>query len=292
LEKFDGLIIFLENLVEKLARMFSWLYQKLMPAILKNFINSSVNKIESVSSKTINKISSTASAIKSDSVNWKSRSQEGFEKKKQKGEAALAKVKDFDYKSHDYKKSALLVFAFLTPILLKIKQWYLGLKPTTFLLIVTTTSMGTVSSVAIYKHVSKLAEETAKANGRTPAAAITQYKQARPQYYKVGEKHFRILNIAVPAYAPSSPTTYRKMLIDFTMISSNRYIREFFFANIHLLKDRLNTRIEPISVSFPLEDEGKTIIKDKLKEELNVLLKELKIKGEIEEIYIHSIIAG
>ena len=41
-----------------------------------------------------------------------------------------------------------------------------------------------------------------------------------------------------------------------------------------------------------MEPEGKRIIKDKIKAEMNILLKEMKIEGEISEIYIDNILNG
>jgi hypothetical protein len=41
-----------------------------------------------------------------------------------------------------------------------------------------------------------------------------------------------------------------------------------------------------------LEDDGKRVIKEKIKKEIQVLLDDLKIKGSIQEIYIHSIMTG
>jgi hypothetical protein len=43
--------------------------------------------------------------------------------------------------------------------------------------------------------------------------------------------------------------------------------------------------------SFPLSDEGKSVLKEKIKFEFNQVLKELNIAGEIQEVFIQDIIA-
>ena len=80
--------------------------------------------------------------------------------------------------------------------------------------------------------------------------------------------------------------------MDFTLVASNRYIKEYFYENIHLVKDRLNSSVHPIIPEFPLEQEGKQIIKDKIRLEVNKLIKDLRIKGHIDKVHIHSILAG
>ena len=82
--------------------------------------------------------------------------------------------------------------------------------------------------------------------------------------------------------------------MDFTIVASNRYIKSYFWdnRNNHLILDRLNSRIRPMEILFPLESEGKIVIRDKVREEINILIKELGIDGEIEDVYIHNIIGA
>ena len=95
----------------------------------------------------------------------------------------------------------------------------------------------------------------------------------------------------MPIYVESAKDIH-SLIMDFTMESSNRYIKKFFDKNTHYLQDRLNSTIEPIVPTFPLEQEGKQIIKEKLKQESNQLIKDFKIKGKIEKIYLHSMMAS
>ena len=72
------------------------------------------------------------------------------------------------------------------------------------------------------------------------------------------------------------------------------YIAAFFSlrVNENLIKNQLNGSVEPIVPSFPLEEEGKRIIKLKLKEEINNLVKKLKIQGSISKVYIDNVLAN
>ena len=114
----------------------------------------------------------------------------------------------------------------------------------------------------------------------------------RPSYYKQGERLLTIRNISIPIYS-ESVNSYRKLQTDVTIIPSNKYIREFFYNNTHYIHDALNTNFRPIQASFSLEEEeGKEIIAEKIKEEINILIKRLGIKGDIKFVYIHYIFAG
>ena len=103
---------------------------------------------------------------------------------------------------------------------------------------------------------------------------------------------FPIKNIVIPVYRKSS--SFQKVVVDFHIVSSHGGIKEYFWNdyNVHLIYDRLNSRLAPMALEFPLEEEGKTVIKEKVLRELNQLVKELKLEGEIREVYIGRILAG
>ena len=126
----------------------------------------------------------------------------------------------------------------------------------------------------IVAHCSKkLSEKTTKTD---QAVEVEEVKDGdaisrRRGYKRAKEKHFVIRNVSLPVYF-STKTKYKKLIIDFDIKSSNRYIKAYFDSNLHLVKDKLNNSLEPISVSFPLNDEGKMIIKNKIKREMNELI--------------------
>ncbi len=198
--------------------------------------------------------------------------------------------KTTDFKKFDWEKVFLAVFAVFAPFIGRVRDWYIAMKPTTMLAMVSVATMGGLSSIAIYQQVKKISEERAPASVIIEEVEVVDTPEKRPVYYKRQERELRVRNVNFPVYAGRSPAS--KLVIDFTFVSSNRYIKEYFYENIHLLKDKLNTSVEQILPDFPLEDDGKRVIKEKIKKEMQVLLDDLKIEGSIEEVHIHSIMAG
>lgn len=200
--------------------------------------------------------------------------------------------KKVDKKDLKLEKILLAVIAILSPLFGRLRDWYIALKPTTMLAMVSITTVGGLSSIVIYKEIQSITEKA-----RGPASEIVVEVDTsdlkRPDYYKKQERELRVRNVSLPIYTNGrNPASGKKLIIDFTFVSSNRYIKEYFFENSHLLKDKLNTSLEQILPDFPLEDDGKRVIKEKIKKEMKALLNELKIEGSIKEVYIHSIMTG
>lgn len=212
---------------------------------------------------------------------------------KAKSVETIGKAKEVDVKSINRQKVMLALITLFAPLLTKVKAWYLTLKPSSIATFISISTIATLTSVNIYVQTNKIQDEAS----RTPASELVEEVDnataisRRPAYFKKGEKQFKVTNIVLPAYLQNSGPL-KKLVIDFTFESSNKYIKQYLWQNPHLVQDVLNSNIEPISIDFPLQDEGKSIVKDKIKKEINSLLKSLKIKGEIEEVYIHSMIGG
>lgn len=222
------------------------------------------------------------------------KAKEKVDKAKIKTLETVQKAKEMDPKELKWAKISAAFIAFIAPPFLKLKTWYLNLQPTQIASFVTLSTVATLASVNIYVQSNKIAEES-----RSPASEVVEEVDKataisrRPAYFKRTEKQFKVTNVVLPAYV-NSKGAVKKLVIDFTFESSNKYIKAFFWdpQNTHYIYDVLNSKMEPISVEFPLEDEGKSIIKEKIHKEMNLLLKKLKIKGEIKEVHIHSMIAG
>lgn len=208
----------------------------------------------------------------------------GMEKSKEKTAHLVMNAKEADWKNLGFKKVLLAFLTFISPPFLKFRNWYIALKPASIATGVVISSVVSVTSVGIYQQTEKLAE---KARGPASKEEV-QIEITRPQYYKLDEKALSVTNVVLPTYLESTGAI-KKLVIDFTFITSNRYIKAYFWEHPHIINDRLNTKIEPIAVEFPLEDEGKDIIKDKIKREMNILLKELSIEGEIQQVYVDNI---
>ena len=78
----------------------------------------------------------------------------------------------------------------------------------------------------------------------------------------------------------------RQVWLDFSVLASNRNIVLYLNEHEVELKDHLTTNVEPVIPQLPVEEEGRQIIKDKIRSELNQFLQKNGIEGKILEIYI------
>lgn len=183
---------------------------------------------------------------------------------------------------------AMLEWA-LMPFYKKIASLLGSLQPSTLASGIVLVTVGTITGIGIINSGNKIAEESGLVE-RVPAA-IERVSEPRPKYYKRNERELLVSNVVIPSYIEGT-TSLKKLQVDFTVVSSNRYIREYFYDNTHLVEDVFNSKIEPMLPGFSLGDEGKLILKEKIKDELNALLKRMKIKGEIDQVYISSLLAA
>ena len=188
--------------------------------------------------------------------------------------------------------AASLIAAFewaLIPVYKKLTLYFSTISPGALASGIVLVTVSTITGIGVYNNSTKIAQEAGIVD-REPAS-IERPLELRPKYYKRSERELLVANVIVPSYIEGK-SSLRKLQIDFTIISSNRYIREYLFDNTYLLEDMLNSKVEPIIPGFPLSDEGKLILKEKIKAELNQLLLKMKIKGSVEQIYISSILAA
>ena len=113
----------------------------------------------------------------------------------------------------------------------------------------------------------------------------------RPSYYKRNEKGLKIRNVSIPIFI-ESVNSYKTMKADIILVPSNKYIKEFFHRNDHLVQDTLGSKIEPMNAEFILQDDGKRVLREKIKKEINLLIGRLQIKGEVQFVYLHYLFAG
>lgn len=182
----------------------------------------------------------------------------------------------------------LLIGAMLSPLLYKSKSWWIALRPEQIVISVIGSAVFGLTTIGIVTSTKQMAES--QEQSRSPASQVEEQKDIRPKYYKLDEKRFKIVNIQVPIYVGKSKDL-KTLQVDFTFISSNQYITEILLERENLVYDRLNTMVEPIMPEFFLEDEGKRIMKEKIKYELNELLDIMGVEGEIQEVHIDTMLA-
>lgn len=127
--------------------------------------------------------------------------------------------------------------------------------------------------------------------GRVPASTEEEVPYERPDYYKQETRHLTITNFRLPVYA-AEVNELKSVDIDFMATMSNRNIKRFLEINEFQLRDHFINHFEPLIATFPLEEEGKEVICEKLRLELNEFLRIHNQEGEVESLRITYILAN
>ena len=119
---------------------------------------------------------------------------------------------------------------------------------------------------------------------------IKQIFKGRPQYYRQKERMTSVTDINLQIFLEDTNRN-RQVWVDFSVLSSNRNVILYLNAHEVELKDHITSNVEPVIPQLPVEDEGRMIIKDKLKAEINLFLEKNGIEGKILEVYIDYLMA-
>jgi flagellar basal body-associated protein FliL len=168
----------------------------------------------------------------------------------------------------------------LTPFLM-FGVWLRGLSFWQRSLLVTCTIASIVSMAAVVQSIQSLRNHGVVV--RKPASVEVAYE--RPDYYKKETRFFEMRNLTLPVYVPGL-NQIRTVDLDFTATMSNREVKMKLEERDIQIRDHLTLNVEPLSANFPLEDEGKEIIRQKLILELDEYIKEVGLEGYVEEINI------
>jgi flagellar basal body-associated protein FliL len=273
LEKLENIInTFLIRIGESIIRSIPSPLKKIFNKIpqAKAWLIAMIKNLPSLLKALVTKI-----IAKAKSLNWKSALLETYERAmsqyKDKSQGSLAAIKR-------------LIF---TPFLL-IGQWLTGLTTTqaTMLLMFSAGSiLSVIGIISSGQRISGMGEE----QGRTPASEEVAYE--RPEYYKKQLKHFEITNLRLPVYF-AKVNEIRTVDIDFIATISNRSCKKFLEKYELQLRDHLILQVEPSVASFPLEEEGREIIRQKLTMEINDFLKTHEVEGEVVELKITYVLAN
>lgn len=286
MEKWQKIEEFINRLLGQLAAVLNALVLKCTPKKVLQKVSQGQKAIKEKRSKVKETLKNSKSLPKELSNLILHRLMDIIEKLKEVSAKISVKLKGFKK-----GEALMLVLAFFTPLLYKIKSWWLSLRPEQIVIGILGSAVFGLTTLGIVTSTSQIAQKQAPA--REPASKVENAteRSVRPHYYKLDEKRAKIMNVQVPIYVGGS-NDLRTVLVDFTFISSNQYIRTFILDEEHAVHDRLNTMIEPIMPEFFLEEEGKRILKEKIQYELNELLKSRGVKGKVIEVHIDSLLAG
>lgn len=154
----------------------------------------------------------------------------------------------------------------------KVGRQQLGLAVTALLMI-------TVGILSIYDSSRDIYNN--EYQSRTPAS-VQEYDE-KPAYHMYKRKTATVFKIQVPIYREKVKQV-RNITIDFTVRTSTRFAKQYLEFHTQKLKDYFFTSVEPVTSSFPLEDEGKIVLKEKIHYELNNFLMQENVEGVVEEV--------
>lgn len=129
------------------------------------------------------------------------------------------------------------------------------------------------------------------AGPRIKSVEVKQVLEGRPKYFMQVEKMVMIKDLNLQLFLEDTKRN-RQVYLDFTALANNRNVILFLKDHDVEVRDYLNMHVEPVIPQLPIEEEGRQIIKDKVKLELNNFLKEAQIEGKILEIYVDYLIAS
>jgi hypothetical protein len=207
-------------------------------------------------------------------------------------------IENFSIKKIDFKKIFLSTIAILSIPYKKLRPFIVSIPRKTYIIGISILSSLILFSAILYNPINNIykkktnkdliSSEKSKQKGEQQIDYIE-----RTSYFKREKKQFTIRDIDLPIYV-ESVNSIKMLTLDFTIEGDNKYIAAFFKGsrNENLIKNQLIGSVHPIVPTFPLGEEGKRILKHKLKKEMNALIKKLDIKGYISNVYINNILAN
>ncbi len=281
-------------------------------AKLENFINKLLILLIEFVSKTVHKIIPPSVHARIEKFNLYVEAKKAslktapdFIKNKAKSSIALiqavSKIKDHLKETYtaamsqyqDKKpKSALdkLQRTLMTPVLM-ISRWLSGLSTTQSLVLLTFTAASFLSGVEVIFSGKRLVNQHIEAS-RDPASLVEEdVAYERPEYYKKQTRHFEVNNLRLPVYI-GDVNDLRSIDVDFIATVSNREARMYLEKHEFQFRDHLINEVEPMLASFPLEDEGKEILRQKLEKEINAYIKLNGLTGWVTDLKLTYILAN
>lgn len=120
---------------------------------------------------------------------------------------------------------------------------------------------------------------------RVPSSIAEEVLPGRPSYYKIDQKQINLTAVKVPIYAQGKHDI-KFLTADFDLQMTNRHSVVYIKEHETMIRDHLTNNVEPMDPWFSMELEGKKVIKDKVKQEINIYLEEQNVEGRVDDINI------
>ncbi len=302
MEKWQKIEVIINRILGQIFAFISICAHKITPAKFKK-LGSKKQKDQAPS-----KLKKKFIALQAKLTSWALERKKGVQKIASNSQgyaiSLVLKARSIKIQNLKVKGLGLAVIALISPLFLKVKSWLITLKPTTIALSVSSLAIFSLAGLQIYRNSQQIAEESGMS---TQVELIEELEKAgklsrRPASHGKARQILTVTNVNMPVYLGKS-TDLSSVILDFTIITSNRTTRNFLYENELLIRDKLTNSIHPTLPEFTLTTEGKEIIKQKIKDDLNKLIKELDQSKEyqdlvhdealgIEDVYVDALLAN
>lgn len=120
---------------------------------------------------------------------------------------------------------------------------------------------------------------------------IDQEEIKKPKYHLATLRQYKFENVSLQLLLEDTKRN-KQVYIEFVTQTNNREGVQILKHHDVELKDYLMMNVEPVIPGLPLDDEGKRIIRDKIKFEINNYLKHHELETQVEEVFIDYILAS
>lgn len=174
-----------------------------------------------------------------------------------------------------------------------IGHWLQGLSTAQSCLLMLFTAFSFLSVISMVFSGHRIAVTSMDNDGRSPASIspLDDVTYERPIYYKKESKYLEVTAFRLPVYF-AKVNEVHSVDIDFVITMSSRESKKALAKKEFLLRDHLILNIEPSVATFPLEQEGKEIIREKLLMEMNVFMRENGIEGAVTNVELTYVLAN
>jgi hypothetical protein len=289
--------IFVDNILLKVGSGLIYVFKLIVPEKYRNSFFSLEDKLESWVKNKREKIQTKTMKL--------------LENVKKETLQKVQEVKSYDYrgqaisqkekilkiiKENSPKALLVLVLGYLAIPGNKIKMVLSNLSPGKLLAGIAGVTVFGLASLNIYYEGRKIV--TTSENTREPASyeegerdLEVEGLDPRPSYHKKQLKQLKLTHVKMPVYYRDINELHT-LDIDFSLQANNRYTIKYIDQYEHELRDHILMTIEPVVPEFPMEEEGRDIVKEKILYEINDFLRSNKVEGYIEEVKVIYILGN
>lgn len=274
----------IEDLINKvlldIGGVFARLFMKLIPAPLIRL----VQRIKALPKELIHSLPKIITYVKETAKSFDFKAK--FKETKELALAQYAKSQENGAaKASGFKRALIMPYLFM-------QQWVKGLSMTQTFFLASFTVASIFASVGMVYTGNKLYSEYKAAN-RAPASVEVEpeVKSERPDYYKVQARTIDVGSLRLPVFF-SNINALKTVDIDFSAQLSNRLAKMKLEKLEFQLRDHLILQVEPMTADFPLAEEGKDILRDKLLREINDFMVTNGIEGEVQKVKLTYILSN